>query len=406
MKVYFQLAWRNIWRNKKRTVIAAASVFFAVILALIMRSMQQGSYEYMIEASVSMYTGYIQIHGKEFWEKRSLDQSMTVSTEKIDSVTNIPEVTNVVPRLESYALVSHNQFTKVGQIVGIDPVSENLMTGLKDKLIQGSYLTNPDDGALLSEGLASLLKVSVGDSIVIYGQGYHGVTAAARIPIAGIVKFKLPELNNTMLYLTLGYAQWLFSAENRLTSLSVMIDKHSSIQRIYDHISALFDDNYEVMTWAELMPELVQSIEADNAGGIIMLAILYIVIGFGIFGTVMMMTAERIREFGILVSVGMKKWRLITVTTLETILISLTGVISGAVVSIPILIYFINNPVFLTGKAAEAMLAFGLDPILPFTINTGMFVVQVWTVLAIALFSAIYPFLFIRKLNPVEALRG
>ena len=106
MKTYFMLAWRNLWRNKRRTLIASASVFFAVVLALIMRSMQEGSYDYMVDASVSMYTGYIQVHADEYWEKRSIDKSVNLSEAKTSELENIEHVTLVTPRLESFSLIS------------------------------------------------------------------------------------------------------------------------------------------------------------------------------------------------------------------------------------------------------------------------------------------------------------
>jgi ABC-type lipoprotein release transport system permease subunit len=246
----------------------------------------------------------------------------------------------------------------------------------------------------------------VGDSVVIYGQGYHGVTAAAQIPITGIIEFTLPELNKSFTYLSLAYAQWLFSAPDRLTSLSIMVDNPKELDRIKSEIKNVFDEKYEVMDWEELSPELVQSIQVDNASGIIMLGILYIVIAFGIFGTIMMMTAERVKEFGILISVGMKKWKLGLVSFFETLFISFIGVFSGALISIPILLYFKANPIPLTGEYAKAITEWGFEPILPFAVYPGMFFAQIWTVLAIAMVSVIYPVLFIRKLKPVEALRG
>jgi ABC-type lipoprotein release transport system permease subunit len=178
----------------------------------------------MIDASVSMYTGYIQVHKDEYWDKRSIDKSMEVSDEVVKDLIAIENVTLITPRLESFSLISYGNATKVASIIGIDPVQENRMTKLKEKLIKGNYLTVNSKGLLLSEGLAELLKVDVGDSVVIYGQGYHGVTAADRVPIEGIVKFKLPALNKTMVYLSMTYAQWLFSAPERITTLSIMIN--------------------------------------------------------------------------------------------------------------------------------------------------------------------------------------
>jgi len=406
MKDYITLAWRNLWRNKKRTFIAAASVFFAVILALIMRSMQTGYYDYSIDASVRMYTGYIQVHGKDYWEKKSLDESMVLDQKHLKELQNTAGVNLIVPRFETYSLISHGNKTKVVQVTGINPELENQLTDLKKKIVSGKFLGDSSKGIIVAQGLAEILKVDVGDSVVIYGQGYHGVTAAAQIPIVGIVKFTLPELNKSFTYLSLPYAQWLFSAPDRLTSLSIMINKPKEIDRVKSDIRKVFDSKYEVMDWEELSPELVQSIQIDNASGIIMLGILYVVIAFGIFGTIMMMTAERVKEFGILISVGMKKWKLGMVTLFETLFVSFLGVFTGAIISIPILLYFKANPIPLTGEYAEAILAFGFEPILPFAIYPGMFFAQIWTVLAIAIVSALYPILFIRKLQPVEAMRG
>ena len=405
MKTYLLLAWRNLWRNRRRTLIASVSIFFAVIFALLMRSMQEGSYDYMVDASVSMYTGYIQVHAKDYWDKRSIDKSMKLSQTKICKIDSVKHVTLVTPRLESFSLISYGNVTKVASIVGIDPELENEMTDLKNKLIFGKYLTENSKGVMIAQGLAKLLKVEIGDSIVLYGQGYHGVTAAAQVELEGIVKFTLPVLNKTMVYLSLDYSQWLYAAPNRITTLSIMIDQAKKINEVHLAVRNLFDEKYEVMMWSELMPELVQSIEVDNAGGIIMLGILYVVIGFGIFGTVMMMTAEKTREFGILISIGMKKWRLSYVSFLESLFLSFIGVLAGIIVSIPILYYLKQNPIPLTGEMADVMLKFGLDPIIPFRFAPNIFVDQFLTVLVIAMISALYPLSYIRKLNPVKAMR-
>ncbi|HSD63609.1 MAG TPA: FtsX-like permease family protein [Ignavibacteriaceae bacterium] len=406
MGTYLKLAWRNLWRNRKRTVIAASSVFFAVFLALAMRSMQKGSYDFMIDSSVRISTGYIQVHAKDYWDKRSLDKSMVLDPEVISKISKLPDVTLVIPRFETFTLVSHGNATKVSPIVGINPDKERTILKLQEKLVSGKYLTGSSKGVLIGQGLAELLKVGVGDSIVLYGQGFHAITAAALVPVQGIIKLPIPEMNKTMIYCSLSYAQWLYSAPGRLTSLSIMIDRPNRLDEVRSEVKKFFDDKYEVMTWKEMTPELVQSIEVDSAGGIIMLAILYIVIGFGIFGTIMMMTTERTKEFGILIAVGMKKTKLIMVTTIETIFISLIGVFAGIVISYPILLYFYYHPIKLTGELAEAMLAFGVEPIMPFSIAPGIFIAQFWTVLLIALLSAWYPFRYVHKLKAVEAIRN
>lgn len=406
MITYFKLAWRNLWRNKKRTLISAASVFFAVILSLIMRSMQKGYYDYMIDSSVRLYTGHIQIHGKDFWEKRSLEESMYFDETLIGKLKENKNISQILPGFETYALISSGKVSKVVQVNGINPEIENDVRKLKDKVIDGEYLKENSDGMLLAEGLANLLGVQVGDSVILYGQGFHGVTAAAVIPVEGIVKFSIPEQNKSFTYLSLLYSQELFSAFDRITSLSILLNDADEIESTKSFLKNYFDDSHEIMDWAELSPELVQSIQIDNASGIIMLGILYVVIAFGIFGTIMMMTAERVKEFGILISIGMKKSKLAFVTILETIFVSFIGVAAGVLISIPILLYLVKHPIPLTGETADAILAWGFEPIIPFAFYSGMYFAQVWTVLAIAIVSALYPINFIRKLKPSVALRG
>jgi len=404
--MYLTLSWRNLWRNKKRTVIASASVFFAVLLAVVMRSAQNGSYSYMIQSSLKFYTGYLQIQGKGYWDNRSLDKSIVIDKKQQQAILQTPHVTSVVPRLEVFSLVSYKNVTKVSQIIGVDPVSEDHMTDLKKRLVKGVYLTSEPYGVLIAEGLADMLKVGVGDSLVIYGQGYHGMIAAARLPVAGIVKFPVSEMNNGMVFLTLANAQEIFSTYGRITSLAIMIDNIKNQNHVLKSLHSVFGEKYTFMTWQEMMPDLVQGIEIDNVSGLIMLIILYLVIAFGVFGTIMMMTTERAKEFGVLISVGMKKKRLILVTTLETIFLAFLGAVSGVAVSLPIITYLHNHPIPITGSAARAFDTLGVEPIFNFSTDSSILVHQALVVFAIALATALYPMLFVGRLKPVEAIKN
>lgn len=405
MKLFLILAWRNLWRNKRRTLLSVSSVFFALLLAIITRSLQNGSYDYMIDSAVRMYTGYLQIHGQNYWEERSLESSIDYNESLLAKIESQNSIRIAVPRLENFMLVSSGNLTKVGSIIGIDPKKEDKMSSLKSKVISGEYIDEDDDALLISEGLARLLDVEIGDSIILYGQGIYGTTAAGIFPIKGIVKFSLPELNNRMVYLPLKLSQQLLSLENKVTSISILLTNPKELGNVQKNLKKILGNNYEIMTWEEMMPELVQIIQLDSVSGIIMLAILYIIITFGIFGTIMMMTAERTREFGILISIGMKKTRLIIVTAIESLIISLLGILSSLLVTIPMILYFNKNPIRLKGNLEEISLKYGVEPILPFNKDIDLFINQTIVVLIIGIVCALYPLLYIRKLNPVQALR-
>lgn len=405
MKLFLILAWRNLWRNKRRTLLSVSSVFFALLLAIITRSLQNGSYDYMIDSAVRMYTGYLQIHGKNYLGERSLESSIDYNESLLAKLESQNSIRIAVPRLENFMLISSGNLTKVGSIIGIDPKKEDKMSSLKSKVISGENIDEDDDALLISEGLARLLDVEIGDSIILYGQGIYGTTAAGIFPIKGIVKFSLPELNNRMVYLPLKLSQQLLSLENKVTSISILLTNPKKLDTVQKNLKKILRNNYEIMTWEEMMPELVQIIQLDSVSGIIMLAILYIIITFGIFGTLMMMTAERTREFGILISIGMKKTRLIIITAIESLLISLLGILSSLLVTIPMILYFNKNPIRLKGNLEEISLKYGVEPILPFNKDIDLFINQTIVVLIIGIVCALYPLLYIRKLNTVQALR-
>lgn len=406
MYTIIKMAWRNLWRNKRRTLITAASVFFAVVLALVMRSMQLGSYDNMVKNAVSFYTGYIQIHEDGYWEDKSINKTFSFTDALKKAIEAQKEITSATPRLESFALASSGDHTKGSAIIGTDPVKEANFTQLDKNVIRGSYLKKADAGVLVAVKLAEFLKVDVGDSLVLFGQGYHGVTSAGEYPIRGILKFPNPEMNKQTIYMSLEEAQYFYAAENKLTSIAIMLDDPEEMTKVEENLRNNIGSEYEVMDWKELMPELLQEIQADNAGGIIMLGILYIIIAFGILGTIMMMTMERKKEFAVMVAVGMRKIKLISMLFFETLIIGLLGIIGGLVAGFPINLYFHYNPIYLSGKAAEAIEQFNVEPIIPFSMDPGYFINQSIVVVIMTLLAFLFPLIFVIRFSVIKGMRN
>jgi ABC-type lipoprotein release transport system permease subunit len=220
------------------------------------------------------------------------------------------------------------------------------------------------------------------------------------------VHLPIPDLDSRAVFMTISQVQQLFAAPKRITSLMVMIDDPQQMPIVKEQIGRLLASNLVVKDWNEMMPELVQTIELKNSGTIIMLGILYMVIAFGVFGTAMMMAAERRREFAILLSVGMKRWKMSVVVLVETIIIGFIGALSGALAAIPLLLYFYGHPIPLSGKAGLAMLQYGFEPILAFRVATDMFAHQAMVVLAICILSSLYPIWSVGRFKIVNTLRA
>lgn len=474
MNEYIKLAWRNIWRNKRRTLITAASILFAVLIAILMRSFQLGSYDNMIDNFVESYSGYIQVQHDDFWEKRSINNSIEFSDSLQQTIKSENNVQAVFPRLESFALASSGNSTKGAMVMGVIPEKENEMTKAESKIVKyrltgavidsleknenlpgnlmsrikersnesftgkedlkmdlkledfdqpekylatissysqfaGDYLQADEKAVLVADKLAKYLNLTVGDTLILISQGFHGISASGLFPVKGIISLPNPELNRSFIYMPLKAAQEFYSAPNRITSVAIDVknnDYKEVVKTKNDLLEKLDQQRFAVMDWKEMNPELVQQIQSDNTSGKLMIGILYLIIAFGIFSTVLMMTAERRREFGVMIAVGMQKLKLAGIVVIELIFIGILGIASGMLLSIPGIIIGHNNPIRLSGEMAASMESFGMEPVMPFALIDAYFFNQALVVIVIILLVIIYPVYSITKIKEVDALRA
>jgi ABC-type lipoprotein release transport system permease subunit len=371
-----------------------------------MSSMQEGSYSSMIDNVVKFYSGYIQVHDEDYWENKTINNSFVLTDSLSNKISSVKEITMYAPRLESFALASSEEITRGTMVIGIDPVKEKEVMDIEKWLEKGKYLENGDDAILVAYDLARYLELEVGDTLVMIGQGYHGTSAAGKYPIKGIVRFPSPELNRQTLYMSLENCQNFYSAENLITALVLMVEDQYDLAKAMRNLNRGINAPYSVMSWEEMQPEMLQMIEADRAGGVVMKAILYIIIGFGILGTIMMMVSERKREMGVMIAIGMQRLKLSGILFYETVFIGMIGVLVGFAGSIPVIAYYFNNPIRLTGDAAKTMEQMGIEPLMYFSWLPSVFYDQVITVFAITAVIAIYPVFMAIKLKVHLALRA
>ncbi|MBE2230411.1 MAG: ABC transporter permease [Chitinophagaceae bacterium] len=400
-----KLAWKNLWRNRSRTLITASAVFFAVLLSTSAESLKQGIFDNLVKNVVSFYTGYIQIHKQGYQEEQILDNAFRQSPGLEKKIRTESNITAVTPRLESFSLAASGDLTRGCMVAGISPEGENRLTALKSKLTSGSYLEEEDSSVLLAEGLAEKLKLGIHDTIVLIGQGYHGATAAGKYRIKGLLKFGSPPLNDRMLYMSLPTAREFLAAEGMLTSYIISPGREEGLHETAGKIKQQLGTAYEVLTWEDILPDVKQHIATDSANMKVVQGVLYLLICFGIFSTLLMMLAERKYEMGMLVAIGMQKSKLALLLTGELVLTVLTGCIAGITVSIPVILWLKHYPIRIGGETAKAYERFGFEAVFPASADPSIFIYQGLIVLLIGLLLSLYPAWKVFKLNPVPAMR-
>lgn len=400
-----KLAWKNLWRNRNRTSITMAAIFFAVLLSVLTSSLKTGVFDNLVKNIVSFYSGYVQVHKNGYWNEQLLDNSFEQSKEIENKFLVNKNIKAFSPRLESFALASAGEITKGCMVVGIEPDSENKITGIRSRIIKGDDLKADDHAVLMAEGLLNRIKLHVHDTILLIGQGYHGSTAAGKYYIKGVLKFGSPDLNDKILFMPLIAAQDLYGAQNMITSYVLSVENIKSLSAISKSTQQTIGPDYEVMTWEQMMPEIKQHIQSDSNSMKVVQGVLYLLISFGIFGTLLMMMAERRFELGMLVAIGMKKSKLSFLLLIESLLTVLMGCLLGIIASIPIVFYLYKHPLRIAGEAGKAYEKFGFEAIFPTSIDSIHFITQGITVLIIGLLLSLYPVYKVVELNPVEAMR-
>jgi ABC-type lipoprotein release transport system permease subunit len=401
-----RIAWRNIWRNKKRTLITISSVSFAIVMAVFTRSFQEGTYTKMIENAVGQFTGYVQVHQKDYWNDKTLDNGIVVNDSLLKTIISVPEVEGVNLRLESFSLASFENNTKGTLIMGINPDEENKMIKLPSKIIAGEYINKNDSSIIVGSKLAEYLNVSIGDTLVLLGQGHWGQSAIGAFPVKGIVKIPAPDIDRQIIFMPLLLAQNFFSFDNGVTSIVVRFHDADKTAMITNELNnKLKNTSYSAMGWRKMMPEMVQQIQSDRAGGIFMIAVLYMIIAFGVFGTVLMMAEERKKEFAVMISIGTQRTKLMLISLYETLMINTLAVFIGVILTIPIVVYYNHNPIRMTGEAAKSIAKLGIEPVMPTILSASIFWHQIEVILIIVAVASLYPIISIAGFNLIKALR-
>ncbi len=404
MKQLIKLAWKNIWRKKRRSVIAITSVSFAVFLAISFRSLQWGSYEKMIEAGVKN-TGYVQVHAENYWEDKSINDLLEVDDKLLLKMKSVDGVKAIIPRLQNYTLASGPRQSKGVSLIGISPEAENDLNGLTTKVIEGNFISSETGGAMLGQGLADYLELGIGDTLVLFGQGNYGTVAAGKYPVEAILQFTNPQQNKSLVYLGLTTAQDYNSAFGKVSALMIDVSDQKLISEIAKDLKEQLGNDFEIMSWDELQPGIQDSINTDTAIATMLLSCLYLIVGFGVIGTIVMMALERKREFGMLQANGMQKPRIQGLIIIESIFMGLIGVMIAFIAAGMVVSYMHYNPIPLSGEAARSFEAMGAEPIIQFAVKPDLFLKQGLIVFAIMMIASLFPVYLVKNLKISQAIR-
>lgn len=406
MSEYFKIAWRSLWRNSRRTLITAASIFFGVFFAVFMSSLQQGSFENMIDNMVRFYSGYIQIQESDFKEMRSINNSFSPDDQLQKTINSSNLITQSTQRIETFALAGSETTSYPAMIFGVIPENEEAISGITKWLGEGTYISSGSRDILIGKVLAENLGIQINDSLVLIGQGYHGISAAGIYRISGLLEFPLPDLSKQVIYMDINNCQEFLNLAEKVTSYVLMVENPDDVKPAIKELKTNLDSSLKLYAWYELQPELLNLIEGKTASSSVIKALLFMIIGFGVLATIIMLMHERKRELGVMIAIGFQKTKIMVMIVIESFFIGIIGVITGIAVSFPLIWYLFKNPIYVTGQMAETYKSMGFEPIIKFSAGLEIFISPAITVFVIFALISLYQIYYVAKLKTANALRA
>lgn len=404
-----KMAWRNIWRNPRRSILTMSAVAFATLLLIFMLSWQFGSYETMINTAVKIRSGHLQVQARGFNDQQSIRLVVSKPQAVADVLDRTPKVAGYTFRAKAFSLVSSNDRTCGALVVGIDPAGEARVSTLEEIVREGSYLSAKDDAqALVGRLLAKRLKAGPGDEMVLLGQGRDGSIAATVVRIKGIFSSGQDEFDRSVVHVPLDFFADVYAMRggvHEVVAVGESLDDVAGLKRALAEALEGKPQKYPLVAldWKELMPGLIQAIRMDLVSGFIFYIILIVVVAFSILNTFLMAIFERTREFGVLMAVGTTPGRLTKLLLIESVTMTGVGIVVGIIIGSLITWYFQVHGLVISG-AAELMRQYGLPERMHPQLSVLSVAVGSGVVLAITLLTALYPALKVRRLRPVEAM--
>jgi len=404
----FRLAWRNIWRQKRRTWLTALAMIFSNVLLVFMISLQFGSYEMMINNTLRMFSGQVQIQRDGYLDGQKMRLVVDNIRELAADIRSQFPAASVTARANAFVLVSSEDRSFGTQLVGVEPAYEAGVSTLPGLITDGRYLEDPDAAEIvIGSVMARNLKVRVGDELTFLGNGKDASFAAGVVNVVGIFDSGSSDLDRSLAELPLGYFQEAFAMEDSGHVIAIALDELTAIPDMIYPLKRIItgQDDLLVLDWETLTPGLKQAIQADMTSAWFMYGVLIILVAFSVLNTQLMSVLERTREFGVIMALGIKPRRLAMLVLLETFLMAALGFLIGVLLGAVVAGYYSEVGFTYPGMdemAAKFNMPAEMYPALePLSLMLGPSVVFVFCLIA-----AIYPALKLYGLRPVDAMRA
>jgi ABC-type lipoprotein release transport system permease subunit len=405
MKTLLKISWRNVWRNKARSLVIIMAIACGLWGGTFATALMTGMIEQKFNSTILNQVSHIQVHHPEFIRENQTEFVVTNPEGLKIKLENSDKVLAWTARTLANGMIANASMTSGVEILGIDPAQENRTTHFQNSLIEGDYFESVSrNPVLIGKKLADKMKISTGNRIVLTLQDIHGDITSASFRVSGIYRTSNTANDERNVYVRQSDLLALLGEDGLINEVAILMHNLDDVPALRDELKAEFPGN-EIRTWAEISPDLSFFNQFSGMMMMILLIIILMALAFGLLNTMLMTIFERTRELGVLISVGMSKKRVFLMILLETTFLVITGSLAGSLLGAFTVNSTGRSGVDLTGFGAEAFSDFGFEPVIYPVIDNSYYLYLAVMVLITSFIASVYPAIKALKLNPADAVR-
>lgn len=408
MSITLRLAWRNIWRHPRRTLLTSSAIAFAAAILVFMVTLQRSSYDKMIDFTLRVYHGHLQVQPEGYLDKPQIRNTIPDARALASHIRRLSGSASLSVRAMGFALASSKERSYGVQVLGVETENESQVSTIPGLVKKGRFLSSDDaQEAIIGYLLARNLKLNVGEELTLLGTGRDGSVAATVVPVVGIFESGSADLDRQLVQLPLGTFQDVFSMGNHGHTIVVVGESLEHLEELRRAVRSGLppESSLVVLNWEALLPGLKQAIQMDWISGWFLYASLIIIVSFSILNTFLMSVLERTREFGIMLALGARPGRIGVLVIVEAVWLTLLGLAVGVVIGTATVIYFHIYGFSYPGME-ELAAHYNMPAVIHLALSPLSLTLGPAVILLVTCAAALYPALRIRLLRPADAMKA
>lgn len=406
MNLYLRLAWRNIWRHRRRTVIIVLAMALSLAMMMWYDGLLDGFNNAIAGNAVRVLGGNVQVHAAGYREKVDSNPLLPLPDDAavVKAALAQPNVIAAARRIQTGGLISNREGAFPMTIIGVEPEAEAPVSLIAEHIVDGRYIeANDEDSILIGKGLADALSLKVGDRVTMVGSDIHKQNRQRSMTVIGIYDIGIPSMEKATSYISLTEAQSLFGLRGQSTEVQITLKRVGTESAVVNTLTPLLP-GYEVESWAKNYPELSNAVGRKNIVMDIFSVIIVMIAGIGILNLLLMAIYERTREIGLLGAMGLKPRQIATTFILEGALIGVVGVIAGIglglALNLSLMQVGMDYSQFAGVTEYMALISGRIYP----TLGVSKLAMRATIILVIASLAALIPAMIASRREPSEAL--